>query len=710
MANIYEEKNEPLHQLLERARSGDGATVLIPDLQRPYVWTPTQVILLVDSLIRGWPFGTLLMWKIGRGELEGIPHRPFWQVADRTEGSEGTTVARKDPPSDYHMVLDGQQRVQSLLLALGGDSWGFKMDDRDWAEELHGRRIRGRRGKYTHWSKASLCFDLQQFLEEYSVGELRTVDFRNVLQWVVTDPAEGQSKWTRPDSYDHPLKLAADKNYQGRYIRLSRIWNEATPNPAIKESGFREIVRKLFGGEGISPEVTEKALNPMGELMTTLRDLKLSKVTYLELRAFDSNVWKQDEYNDAIVNIFTRLNTAGRTLTREEITMAWLKVGWDPEKKRTKTAGECFEELLKKLVEMELYLSIDELVGAVSVIWAIGHNDGKLLENSDLLKGAVVRPMAGTLAEEWDQVVEAITTSTEAVRLRGLSYGAGGNYSSLNSLAILWAWQFLAINWEKAHPLREVPRDAYRKKCQEALNEHLDRWLICSQWAGRWNDSKNMAGYAKDLAVDVPGLKAESDPDQAVSTLKARLAGFIAATVADAVQHVETLSTLTRERVSVYRNILWVWHRLEDQRWEKSQIQLRTGRARTAKLEVDHTVAHAFWEKQISGALPTGIEEKEEALTVVNRLGNCALLEKSFNISKSDKPLKTFMDEVHEIKDGKVSLDAWSNALSISPPLLDPSAVPVDAIVTAIAEREKAIRSEVVEFVKGTRKRVDVDR
>ncbi|WP_410477861.1 DUF262 domain-containing protein [Myxococcus sp. MxC21-1] len=29
----------------------------MPDLQRPYVWTPNQVTLLVDSLLRGWPFG-----------------------------------------------------------------------------------------------------------------------------------------------------------------------------------------------------------------------------------------------------------------------------------------------------------------------------------------------------------------------------------------------------------------------------------------------------------------------------------------------------------------------------------------------------------------------------------------------------------------------------------------------------------------------------
>src|SRR3954468_22246940 len=109
----------------------------------------------------------------------------------------------------------------------------------------------------------------------------------------------------------------------------------------------------------------------MGELMTTLRDLKLSKATFLELVAFDKLVWTEDTYNDAIVNIFTRLNTAGRTLTREEITLAWLKVGWEPAATGGKTAGECFEELLTELVDRGLSIEMDSLVGAVSFIWSV---------------------------------------------------------------------------------------------------------------------------------------------------------------------------------------------------------------------------------------------------------------------------------------------------------------------------------------------------
>ena len=53
MANIFESSSQKLHELIEQAKSEEGATVVIPELQRPYVWTPTQVILLIDSLIKG---------------------------------------------------------------------------------------------------------------------------------------------------------------------------------------------------------------------------------------------------------------------------------------------------------------------------------------------------------------------------------------------------------------------------------------------------------------------------------------------------------------------------------------------------------------------------------------------------------------------------------------------------------------------------------
>ena len=225
MANIYEPRSEDLYILLEKASASDGATVVIPDLQRPFVWQPGQVILLIDSLIRGWPFGTLLMWKVDHEELRAIPHRDFWQVVDRTDDGKSAAVIRKDPPASYQMVLDGQQRVQSLLLALCGDGWGFQLEDRDWREQLEGVRLRGRRPKNPHWSKGTLCFDIEAFLTAYnSAGDVIGIDYRNVLLWAVTDPNQGLSDWKKAANYEEPLPKAFAPENKGRYLRLSRLW------------------------------------------------------------------------------------------------------------------------------------------------------------------------------------------------------------------------------------------------------------------------------------------------------------------------------------------------------------------------------------------------------------------------------------------------------------------------------------------------------
>jgi hypothetical protein len=709
MANIYEEKTEGLHQLLERARADDGATVLIPDLQRPYVWTPNQVSLLVDSLIRGWPFGTLLMWKVGQGELQNIPHRQFWRVVDRTSNGDGSVIARKDPPASYNMVLDGQQRVQSLLLALGGDAWGFKLEDRDWALELQDRRLRGAQGRHRHWSKASLCFNLDRFLAEYVAGgNLLAVDFNNILQWAITDPVEGQSKWAKPVTYEEPLQRSYAEQNKGRFVRLSRLWGATTPNPNVKETQFREIVKDLFSAEGVPADKTEALLVPMGELMTTLRDLKLSKVTYLELLAFDKHIWTEDSYNDAIVNIFTRLNTAGRTLSKQEITLAWLKVGWEPEATGGLTAGECFQDLLAKVADCGLRIEMDNLVGAVSFIWSVCCNNGRLLANRDLLRGAMIRPMASELAKRWGDICRAIVTGLNVVRSRGLEYGSAGEYSSLNALMVVWSWLYLAIQWEEQHVLTVPQRDDSEKKLNDTLSSVLDRWLICSQWAGRWGSSAPViAGYAKALHEDFL-VCAKLDTLEGVhKVLTDRFHAFVKDLETDATNYVGTLAASSRERVSVFRTALWIWHRLEAKRWEMSCIPLRVGKSKPS-LDVDHTVAYGLWEEKLLAGLPTGFDDRDDALPLVNMLGNCSLLEKTFNISKSAKTLRSFMEQVHEIKEGKVTLSSWAQALGLDDSMLDAGAANADAIVQAIQARDKAVREELIEFVKGTKTRVDV--
>lgn len=198
MSTIYRDQHRYLRELLALAGKGDEATLLIPDLQRPYVWNPYQVVVLIDSLIRGWPFGTLLTWKVKPEDPARDLARSFWKVVNRTEGDDGEPISKKHPPAAFHMVLDGQQRVQSLLLALGGDGWGFKLLDRQWHEHLSGQKPRGPRGK-PHWSLGCLCVEIPALSEAYArTKRVTAIDYTSVLRWVITDDALGQSKLAKP--------------------------------------------------------------------------------------------------------------------------------------------------------------------------------------------------------------------------------------------------------------------------------------------------------------------------------------------------------------------------------------------------------------------------------------------------------------------------------------------------------------------------------
>jgi hypothetical protein len=255
-----------------------------------------------------------------------------------------------------------------------------------------------------------------------------------------------------------------------------------------------------------------------------------------------------------------------------------------------------------------------------------------------------------------------------------------------------------------------VPRrDDFDKKLTATLSSVLDRWLICSQWAGRWAGSSApiIAGYAKGLHEDFLTCAKLDALESVHKVLSDRFQAFVKELETDAANSVGTLAASSRERVSVYRTALWIWHRLDAKRWEMSCIPLRVGKSKPS-LDVDHAVAYALWDAKLAAGLPTGIEDRADALPLVNMLGNCSLLEKTFNISKSDKTLRSFMEQVHEFKEGKVELSSWAQALGLEDSMLDAAAAATDVIVQAIQTRDKAIRAELVEFVKGTKTRVDL--
>ncbi len=77
----------------------DRGEIRLPEIQRAYVWKPSQVAGLVDSLYRGYPSGSLLLWETDT---------PVEEREAAIAGPNATPMAKP------LYLLDGQQRLTSL--------------------------------------------------------------------------------------------------------------------------------------------------------------------------------------------------------------------------------------------------------------------------------------------------------------------------------------------------------------------------------------------------------------------------------------------------------------------------------------------------------------------------------------------------------------------------------------------------------------------
>jgi Protein of unknown function DUF262/Protein of unknown function (DUF1524) len=714
MATIYGDQHTPLKALLASAGKSEDATLLIPDLQRPYVWQPRQVIVLVDSLIRGWPFGTLLTWRVKSDDPARELARSFWRVVVRVSEEEGEPISMRHPPAAFHMVLDGQQRIQSLLLALGGDGWGFKLLDRQWHEHLAGTKPRGPRGK-AHWSLGCLCVDVPVLNAEYAKHKRATsIDYTAVLTWVVTDDANGQSNLAKPQNYKQPLPLTSESG--SRYVRLARLW-EAAPDRSIDNYEAEEIAEAILSEHGGSEDERLRHKRAVGALIMALREVKQTRVTYLELAEYEEAHGDREDYNDAIVNIFTRLNTAGRTLTREDITFAWLKIGWDTDATENESAKACIDKLAKQLNDQLLPLSVEDVISAVSFVWSTSFNAGGLLTNNDLMRGDAIRPMAAHVSKNWHLVVEAgIEISTHA-KDRGLRFHE--HYQSVNALSYIWAWYFIALHWGGQRKLNLMDSDALEKRLVEALDKYMDRWLICSQWAGVWSSSSatSLGKYASGLAACAQRLVEIPDVESAVDALASQIDADLKEIEQAAVNFLLTMNADDREQVRSYYTALWLWNRLDKLRWNSAKLALRHNSRRKASIEVDHIVACDLWHNKLKepSATPIASDAEQQEVQIedlgprVNEIGNCMLLEKNFNISKSNSALKSFLEGVHEFKDHKLKLADWAAALDLDMAHVDCSTTPVETLQKLYSARSQKIRIDLEKFIRGVSNRIDLD-
>ncbi len=108
---LFDNIPSKVEDLLNDVRNGK---VGLPDLQRPFVWKDRKARDLLDSMLKGYPIGYIMLWQ-SPDEYEAINHI----------GTNDKTYIQPD-----YLVIDGQQRLTALLAAISG----IKVKDKNYSE------------------------------------------------------------------------------------------------------------------------------------------------------------------------------------------------------------------------------------------------------------------------------------------------------------------------------------------------------------------------------------------------------------------------------------------------------------------------------------------------------------------------------------------------------------------------------------------------
>lgn len=106
-----------IFELINEIENGE---IVLPAIQRDFVWEEDRIEMLLDSIFRGYPVGIVLLWET----YQPIQFRSFAKnfVPDGVHRFE-----ENKKNSRIKLVLDGQQRLSSIYVALKGTFDGRKL-------------------------------------------------------------------------------------------------------------------------------------------------------------------------------------------------------------------------------------------------------------------------------------------------------------------------------------------------------------------------------------------------------------------------------------------------------------------------------------------------------------------------------------------------------------------------------------------------------
>ena len=269
--------------------------IYLPAIQRRFVWSEDQIRLLFDSLMKGYPIGSFLFWEVGQEDLANYSFYKFIQEYHERDNFLNETAPKPELQPEILAVLDGQQRLSSMFVALQG-SYAY-------------------RTPYGRWDKDE-SFPRRHF-------------YLNLLYTPSDDDSSYGFRFLT-DEESHvvdPTQLWFD-------VRQSIVWGV---NPAIDEY-YDSTVDKLEE-EGRS-EIAIALKERRTEAKSTLRVLHQRICIEETINYF----LVKGKGLDDVLDIFVRVNSAGTVLSMTDLLFSTIVASWQE-------GRDAIETLLKTINE-----------------------------------------------------------------------------------------------------------------------------------------------------------------------------------------------------------------------------------------------------------------------------------------------------------------------------------------------------------------------
>jgi hypothetical protein len=259
---------------------------LLPAIQRRFVWDREQIVRLVDSLMRGYPIGSFLLWDVTPDDARAFR---FYDFVTHYHERDAPHAAEAPVPEGRGVVavLDGQQRLTALNIAAYGTH-----------AEAVPRLWWNNPGKYP-----------------VTRLHLNLIDDRNRL----------------------------DLTYNLAFMEDARIRDEAARDGADKWFPVGDILDFDNGGPDLTREVNRRGITSEAQADAAHRRLWALWEAFTVSKPISTYLIKGEE-PDTVLEIFVRVNSGGTALSHSDLLLSMATNQW-----KGLNAREEIEGLAKEL-------------------------------------------------------------------------------------------------------------------------------------------------------------------------------------------------------------------------------------------------------------------------------------------------------------------------------------------------------------------------